>query len=72
MANPACPVCGAPVESGEVQTITRRGPGAFAPDRHEPGQVAYRGTNGHYHDGERETGPVPEDIVVDLRGAPIR
>jgi len=62
-AMPKCPVCGAETVEGRSQSIARH-PAGMLPLRVEPGVVAYRCANGHYHDGEQETGPVPEDIVI--------
>jgi hypothetical protein len=60
---PMCPVCGAEAVKGESQQITRI-PTAMVPLQVEAGVVVYTCANGHFHDGERETGPLPEDITI--------
>jgi hypothetical protein len=62
-----CPVCGSPMAEAKVQRIARRRTGTRA-TKVEPGQRAYLCENGHWHDGERETGPVPEDITITESG----
>jgi len=60
---PRCPICGAPSIEGKAQQITREREGMERVTV-EPGQIAYKCENGHYHDGEQETGPLPEDITI--------
>lgn len=60
---PRCPVCDAPAVKGEAQQITRL-KAAMAPAHVEAGVVVYTCENGHFHDGEQETGPLPEDITI--------
>jgi hypothetical protein len=60
---PLCPVCFAPAVESKAQTVTRVR-AAMAGTHSETGQIAYRCANGHYHDGQRETGPAPEDITI--------
>jgi hypothetical protein len=60
---PLCPVCGAASVEGKVQQVSSY-PEGMAQMTVRAGVVAYRCEEGHWHDGERETGPLPDDVVI--------
>jgi len=62
VGQPVCPVCGAENVEARVQTVTKVRP--MGAPRPTPGVVAWLCAAGHWHDGERETGPPPEDVEI--------